>query len=118
FKYGTKDVTPLDAVFAGAAVLTVIPWLLTKDPTLSVVFASTIAILSMLPAIRKTWNDPYSEPWPLWAVNAVKHMIAIAATSIFSVATLVYPLCIITTNLLFAAMMLYRRASKSAKAGV
>jgi hypothetical protein len=109
FRYGTKDVTALDAVFASAAVLTVIPWLLTKDPTLSVVLASSIAILSMLPAVRKTWNDPHSEPWAIWGVNAVKHMIAIPATSVFSVATLVYPICIISTNLLFVAMMLYRR---------
>lgn len=111
FKYATKDVTRLDGMFAAASLLTVIPWILTNDPTLSVVLASLISVLSLLPAIRKTWNNPYSEPWSIWGINASKHVIAIAATSAFSVATLAYPVTIITTNALFALMILYRRRS-------
>ncbi|GEM_PF-1254834 len=110
FKYCTKDVTKLDAVFALGAGLAIIPWFLTKDPTLSVVLASMIALLSMLPSARKTWNDPYSEPWTLWAMNALKHVIAIAAISILSVATLTYSVTMIFVAVAMVSIILYRRS--------
>src|SRR5687768_2539294 len=37
FKYGTKDITKLDKVLFGAALVSIVPWYLTKDPTISVV---------------------------------------------------------------------------------
>lgn len=109
FKYGTKDVKPIDGIFALAALLSVVPWVLTKDPTISVVLASLINVLSFIPAFRKTWNDPYSEPVVIWGANAVKHLISLPATSVFSVATVIYSLSVITLNVIFVTMMLMRR---------
>lgn len=109
FKYGTKDVKPIDGIFALAALLSVIPWIMTKDPTLSVVLASFINLVSFIPAYRKTWNDPYSEPATIWGANAVKHMVSLPATSVFSVATVFYPLSIILLNAVFVSMILLRR---------
>lgn len=112
FTYGTKDVKPVDAYFAAAALLTVVPWMLTKDPTLSIVLASVINLLSVVPAFRKTWNDPYSEPVVIWGLNGAKHVVAIAATAVISVATIFYSVSIIIMNLAFVLMMLYRRQQK------
>ena len=112
FKYGTKDVTTLDGYVAIAACLTILPWLLTKDPTWSVVLASFINLLSVIPAFRKTWNDPYSEPVVIWGINGMKHFVAIAATSVFSVATLFYPISIILIDTVFVLMILQRRKQK------
>ena len=109
FKYGTKDVKPIDAVFALAAVFSIIPWVLTKDPTLSIILASLINLLSVVPAFRKTWNDPYSEPVVIWGANAFKHVIAIAATAVISTATIFYSISIIAMNIVFVAMILWRR---------
>jgi hypothetical protein len=109
FKYGTKDVKPIDGVFALAALLSVIPWILTKDPTLSVVLASLINLVSFVPAVRKTWNDPYSEPPAIWGANAIKHVVALAATAVFSVATVFYSFSVILLNIVFVAMILWRR---------
>lgn len=112
FKYGTKDVKPIDGVFALLALLSVIPWVLTKDPTLSVVLASLINLLSFIPAFRKTWNDPYSEPATIWGANALKHVISLPATSVFSVATVFYSLSVICLNIVFVAMILLRRKKR------
>lgn len=109
FKYGTKDVQPIDGLFALAALLSVVPWILTKDPTLSVVLASLINVISFLPAVRKTWNDPYSEPAILWGTNAIKHVVALMATAVFSVATVFYSSSVILLNVAFVAMILWRR---------
>lgn len=108
-RYGTKDVTSLDAVFALSAGLAIIPWLITRDPMLSVVLTSLINLLSVVPTFRKTWNDPYSEPWTIWAINGSKHIFAIAATSVFSLTTLAYPVSVMLMNAAFVFMVLYRR---------
>ena len=109
FKYGTKDVTPIDGFFAGAALLSIIPWILTKDPTLSVVLASLINIVSFMPAFRKTLNDPYSEPLSIWSVNALKHVISLFAVAVFSVATVFYSFSVILLNVVFVGTVLWRR---------
>jgi|CXWL01.1.fsa_nt_gi hypothetical protein len=108
-KYGTKDVTRADAFFAVGACLSIIPWLLTKDPTLSIALATLIYVLSMAPTIRKTWNDAYSEPLFLWVLNALKHVIAIFAITAYSVATLTYSVSIICINAVLIGVILWRR---------
>lgn len=113
FKYGTKDVKPIDGIFALLALLSVIPWILTKDPTLSVVLASLINLFSFIPAYRKTWNDPYSEPATIWGANALKHVVSLPATSVFSVATVFYSASIILLNIVFVTMILLRRKKKT-----
>lgn len=114
-KYGTKDVKPIDGIFALAALLSVVPWILTKDPTLSVVLASFINLVSFIPAYRKTWNAPYSEPATIWGANGLKHVISLPATSVFSVATVFYSVSIILLNIVFVAMILWRRKQTKQK---
>jgi hypothetical protein len=111
-KYGTKDITRFDAVVALGALLTIIPWILTKDPTLSVVLASLIDSASIIPTMRKTWNDPYSEPWVLWGINTLKHCLAIMAVSSLAVATVIYPISMVVMNGLLAGGIIYRRWQK------
>lgn len=108
-KYGTKDITRFDAITAILALLAIIPWILTKDPTISVVLAALIDSLSIIPTMRKTWNDPYSEPWTLWGINCFKHLIAIAAVSSLSVATVIYPIAMVVMNGTLALGIIYRR---------
>jgi hypothetical protein len=113
FRYGTKDVTHSDALYTVAAVLTIVPWLLTKDPTLSIILAVLIEILSFFPTLRKTWNDPYSEPFSSWSLNTLKHGVSILALSSFSVATVLYPAVLVVMNALLAGEIIFRRSKKS-----
>jgi hypothetical protein len=94
-KYGTKDVKPIDGYFAGAALVAIIPWVLTKDPTISIVLVAGIEYLANAPTFRKTWNDPYSEPYTVWGLNTLKHALTIVAVSSASIATVFYPAAIV-----------------------
>lgn len=114
--HGTRDITRLDAFFATLALASIVPWILTKDPTMSVILASLTYLFSMLPTVRKTWSNPASEPWIIWMLNGPKHVFAIAATTTFSVTTLFYPIMIIVANTSFALLILYLRSrQKSAE---
>ncbi|MEK7613580.1 MAG: hypothetical protein AAB439_01725 [Patescibacteria group bacterium] len=113
FRYGTKDIQPVDTLLAVGAGLTIIPWILTDDPTLSVVLASLIDSASMIPTMRKTWHDPHSEPYLVWGLNAVKHTLAIAAVSTVSVATVFYASSMVVMNGSLAAMTFLRQKAQN-----
>ena len=51
-KYGMRHITKIDTVFLLLAFGSIVPWLLTKDPTLSVVFAVAIDLIAFVPTIR------------------------------------------------------------------
>jgi len=55
FKYGTSDISKLDAICLVGALVAIIPWWLTKDPMLPL-FATGIDMLAFFPTIRKTYN--------------------------------------------------------------
>lgn len=107
-RYGTHDVTRSDVVFLWLALASAVPWILTKDPTLSVVMASLIELLGSVPTYRKTWRAPDSESLSSWSINTVKHMLSIPAMATFSVATLVYPVVMVVMNGLLVVIIVYR----------
>ncbi|MBV9159477.1 MAG: hypothetical protein JO019_02680 [Candidatus Kaiserbacteria bacterium] len=109
FKYGTKDITRVDALFLIGALLSIIPWLMTKDPLWSVVLASTIDAFAMGPTIRKTWRAPMSESLLSWLVAEGKYVTEIPALSVYSVTTLIYPLQAVSMNAVLIIIMLLRR---------
>lgn len=46
-KYGSRDITKSDTIIFIAALLSIIPWLLTKNPTLSIVILTIIDVLEL-----------------------------------------------------------------------
>ena len=107
--YGTKDVTRTDLWFMCGALVTIIPWLLTKNPLWSIVLASVIELVGCIPTYRKTWNDPDSESVSSWGLNTVKHMLTIPAMAVFSVETLIYPVVMVLMNGGLVMEILYRK---------
>ena len=89
------------------------PWLLTKDATLSIVFATIIEILAFVPTFRKTWNDPYSEPFSSWSLNTIRHAVSIMALGAFSIVTVLYPAVLVVLNALLTGEILLRRSQKA-----
>lgn len=109
FKYGTKDITRFDTVALFFAIAALVPWFITKDPTISIILITIIEITSFFPTFRKTWNDPYSEIAFPWVINSAKHALTVLAVSSVSVATVFYPAVLISINLLLAGEIMYRK---------
>src|SRR6185436_13616773 len=55
-KYGFKNIVRKDTYFLIFALVSLIPWMITKDPTLSVVIVVGIDLIAFVPTIRKTWQ--------------------------------------------------------------
>ena len=98
--YGTKDIKKMDLfVFAGA-LAAIIPWLLTKDPTLSVIFLTLINSLAFIPTIRKTMIDPGSETLSSYVIHAMRHGLSLLALANYNISTFLYPLITGLMNIL------------------
>lgn len=108
-KYGTKDVTKLDYVFLIAGLASIIPWLITNDPTISVIMATFIDVCGFIPTIRKTWKAPRSENLFSWVVNLIRHGISMFAIRNLVIATYIYPLALFFMNIITVGAILRKR---------
>lgn len=108
-KMGEKNITRTDWIFLVAAVGAMIPWLLTKDPLLSVVLITIIDALGFAPTFRKAYHKPQQETAITFALSAVKFVIAICALSNYSWVTVLYPASLVLANSVFVVMLMIRR---------
>jgi len=109
FKNGTKNISKSDKVFFVAALFAIIPWYITKDPTISVVIASTVDAFAFYPTMRKTLKDPGSETLTTYIMNVLRHGLSIGALSSYNLATYIYPLILLVMNAVVAAMIIAPR---------
>lgn len=108
-KYGFKNITRSDKVFLTIALLGIIPWVLTKDPTLSVVIAVLIDLTATLPTIRKMWRHPETEVPLLYGTNVARHVLALFALQAYSVATVLHSVSMIISNTAMTGILLKKR---------
>ncbi len=106
-KYGFKNIKPVDHIFLILSLLSIIPWLITKDPTISVIIAVSIDLIAFVPTLRKTWENPASEtPW-LYGMNVLRHIIILYTVAQFNIATTLHSIVMIGSNSLMSAFLLY-----------
>lgn len=112
---GTTDITRLDGIFLAAALVAIVPWLITKNPLWSVVFATFIDWLGMLPTMRKTYNAPRSESLSSWLLALTRSVLQIVALNAYNVTTIIYLAeVLVSDSLLVGIIVSRRRKSKQA----
>ena len=108
-KYGNKQHTKSDKIALVASLSAIIPWLMTKDPLLSVIMISLIDGIAMFPTIRKSWNNPHQENLPTYWIANLKNVIALFALTNFSIVTSLYLISIMVVNTTLIVVCIYRR---------
>lgn len=109
FKRGEKEITKSDKVNLAAALLAIIPWLITNNPVFSVVLITVIDFLGFLPTIRKSYRKPYEETLIHYVLAGLKFVLAIVALNNYTLTTWLYPASLVAANLFFACMLIVRR---------
>ena len=97
-RFGFKHVTRTDTVFLVIALLGLIPWVLTKDPTLSVIIAVTIDLIAFMPTLRKAYKHPETETPLLYGTNVVRHVLSLLSLSSYNVATVLHSVAMLVAN--------------------
>lgn len=108
-KYGFKGITKTDTVFLVIALGAIVPWVLTNDPTLSVVIAVGIDLVAFVPTLRKTWAHPSTETPILYGSNVLRHILALFSLQTYNVATTLHSLAMIVTNTAMIVIILLRK---------
>lgn len=108
-RYGFRDIEKRDTYFLIAALLGLIPWALTKDPTLSVVTVVSIDVVAFVPTLRKTWHRPKGETSILYAMNVLRHVLTLFSLQAYNVATTLHSIAMIIMNSLMTLFILIRK---------
>lgn len=109
---GFKHIRKIDTVFLVIALLGLIPWALTKDPTLSVIIAVSIDLIAFIPTLRKTWKRPETETPLLYGMNVARHGLALFSLQAYNIATVLHSIVMVVINSLMTIFILKPRKEK------
>lgn len=112
-RYGFKNIVRKDTYFLIVALLGIIPWILTNDPTISVIIAVSIDLVAFVPTLRKTWQKPSSETPILYSMNVVRHVLTLFSLQAYNIATTLHSIAMIVTNTVMTGIIIYRRKLSS-----
>ena len=104
-QYGFKHIRKVDTLFFIIALLGIIPWIITKDPTPSGIIAVAIDLTAFAPTIRKTWGDPKTETQTLYSMNVLRHILMLISLQSYNIATTLHSIAMITTNSLMISLI-------------
>ncbi len=99
-RYGWRSIRPVDHIFLGIALLGIIPWVITRDPTLSVITVVSIDLVAFIPTLRKASTDPKTEHAGLYIANVIRHILTLLALRTYNIATTLHSIVMIITNTL------------------
>ena len=107
-RYGFSHVTRTDTFFLTIPLLGIIPWIITKDPTISVIIAVGIDLIAFIPTLRKTWKHPTSETPLLYATNVFRHLLMLFSIQAYNIATTLHSIVMIITNTAMTTIITFR----------
>jgi hypothetical protein len=107
-KYGFRHVTKTDTFFLLLALAGIIPWIITNDPTVSVIIAVSIDVIAFFPTLRKTWREPKTEMPILYGANVARHILALFSLQAYNIATMLHSIAMISTNLMMTVLLIFR----------
>lgn len=101
--------TPFTLTCVGLAVAGVVAWRLTREPVVAVWLAVAADLLAATPTLHKAWRVPGSE-YPLpFLLNAAAMAVTVATVGTWTVATVAFPLYLLTGNLALFLLAARRR---------
>ncbi|HRI04287.1 MAG TPA: hypothetical protein PLL77_11140 [Pyrinomonadaceae bacterium] len=111
-KNGFKHVTKIDTIFLLLALAGIVPWVITKDPTISVVIAVAIDLTAFIPTLRKTWLKPSTESPLLYGSNVLRHILALLSMQTYNIATTLHSIAMLITNTTMSILLVTAKPEK------
>lgn len=106
---GEKDIRRFDWLCLGGAVLSLIPWVITSEPLISIILITIIDVFGFLPTVRKSIRKPHQETLATYALSTLKYGLVVAALQSYTLVTVLFPLSIAILNGLFVLLLVVRR---------
>jgi hypothetical protein len=104
FKFGTKDVVPMDKVCLAASIVGVVAFVvLSNKPIVALAIVTIAEIMAFVPTFRKTRNDPYSESLPSYYLLMLKLSLILVALQQYNLLTVSYSVLWMVVFVVFLA---------------
>lgn len=114
-RYGFKQVTKRDTYYLFFALSGLIPWILFKDPTISIIIVVTIDIIAFIPTLEKTKRNPHTETSTLYFMNVARHILTLFSLRTYNVATTIHSVAMIVLNSLMTAFIVNKYTHKTGR---
>lgn len=108
-KNGTKQIKVADVVSLILAIVAIVLWLGVNQPVWSIVLVVLIDIFSFVPTFIKSWDNPHQETLSTWILTVVRQGLILLSLNKINVVTALFPVYALTANVIFCALLVYRR---------
>jgi hypothetical protein len=105
FQGKANHIRRIDTYFLIIALLGLIPWAMTNDPTISVIVVVTIDVIAFIPTLRKVWMHPETEKPLLYEMNVARHILALFSLQTYNIATTFHSIAMICTNMVMTIFL-------------
>ena len=112
---GFKNIRSSDTFFLVAALAGIGLWILSDDPTGSVIIAVAIDLIAFVPTLRKTWHRPKTETPILYGANVCRHILTLMSLQSYNIATTLHSIAMIITNTAMTSMIVLKLGRKKQK---
>jgi hypothetical protein len=91
FWYGYSSWTKLDIICVIAAIISIVPWVLSDNATMTLLINLLIDSLGAIPTLIKTYHEPETEDLNAWLIFFIANTIQLFAVTTLNLAVL-YPI--------------------------
>ena len=106
---GKRDFTTTDWLSLSGAGFALLLWFLTNNPLVAIILVTIIDALGFIPTFTKSYARPSEETIFTYQMSSLKYVIGLFALESYSLVTVLYPLSLVITNLVFVAFTLSRK---------
>ncbi|MFA4999960.1 MAG: hypothetical protein WC545_01200 [Patescibacteria group bacterium] len=108
-KRGERNITLIDKLSFGGAILALVLWLLTSNPLSAVILAIVIDTLAYVPTFRKAYYKPHEETLPTFIITTIGIILSLFALEAYNPTTWLYPAALVVSNSAFIGLLIVRR---------
>lgn len=108
-----KQITHSDGLLFAVSLTAAILWLFVDQPVWSIVLLAVADVVALIPSIRKAYGRPFEETMSMWAINGLRHGVALAALTHYNIVTILDPLVWVILNVSFVGLLILRRRKAS-----
>jgi len=112
FGYGYGKYGWLEWTCTALAVVAIVSWQTTQQPVLAILFAVLADALAATPTVVKAFRDPWSEAPTQFFLIAFASVLAVASSTIFNPANLLFPAYLLLVNGLIGSLAFFGRRLK------
>lgn len=113
FRYGYSRWSKLDYACVVFAIISIIPWIFSNDPTITLLLNVMIDTAGAIPTYVKSYREPETEDFTAWFIFFIANTLELFAISKWNLSA-IYPIYLfVSTAIIFAFITKFKFQKKS-----